>query len=88
MSRYAKDDKDIVTTLLNVCQGIGMVASFSTSIFAHNLMTSLYIALGLLVLGFLGLITVASEATLRNSEGLEVTGIGQWEVNEDGDCDV
>lgn len=52
-------------TIFRICQGLGLIASFLTSIFSHKLMTSLYTALVLHVIGFLGLILVATEVANR-----------------------
>ncbi|KAK0051526.1 protein unc-93 A [Biomphalaria pfeifferi] len=76
VTRYARDEKDTAMTGFRVCQGLGLIASFFTSIFTQNLMTSLYAALVLHVIGFLGLILVANEVASRDRQG---TG----EVNED-----
>ncbi|XP_005101572.1 protein unc-93 homolog A [Aplysia californica] len=66
VTRYATEEKDTAMTGFRVCQGLGLIASFLSSIFAHNLMTSLYVALVLLVMGFLGLIFVANDIARRD----------------------
>ncbi|BFZ13153.1 hypothetical protein BsWGS_16192 [Bradybaena similaris] len=65
VTRYAREEKDTAMTIFRICQGLGLIASFLTSIFAHKLMTSLYTALVLHVIGFLGLILVATEVANR-----------------------
>ncbi|CAL1545196.1 unnamed protein product [Lymnaea stagnalis] len=66
VTRYAREEKDTAMTGFRVCQGVGLIASFFTSIYTQNLMTSLYAALVLHVIGFLGLILVANEVASRD----------------------
>ncbi|XP_059140324.1 protein unc-93 homolog A-like [Physella acuta] len=73
VTRYAREEKDTAMTGFRVCQGLGLIASFFTSIFTQNLMTSLYAALVLHVIGFLGLILVANEVANRDRHGSDVT---------------
>lgn len=52
-------------TSFRVMQGLGLTLSFVISLLTRNLMTSLYVALPLHVLGFLGLILTTNEVTQR-----------------------
>ncbi|GFN94852.1 unc-93-like protein a [Plakobranchus ocellatus] len=60
-TRYASDEKDTAMTIFRVCQGLGLIASFLVSIFTRDLMSSLYVAFTLHVIGFLGLMLIAHD---------------------------
>ena len=51
VGRYAREERDTAMTTFRVMQGVGLVLSFVISLLTRNLMTSLYVALPLHVLG-------------------------------------
>lgn len=63
--KYAREERDVAMTTFRVSQGLGLLVSFIVSIFTRSLVTSLYVALPLHVLGFLGLILTSNELTSR-----------------------
>ncbi|GFS27129.1 hypothetical protein ElyMa_001741300 [Elysia marginata] len=65
-TRYATDEKDTAMTIFRVCQGLGLIGSFLSSIFTGELMTSLYVAFSLHVAGFLGLMLISHDLASRD----------------------
>ena len=71
VGRYAREERDTAMTTFRVMQGLGLVLAFVISLLTRNLMTSLYVALPLHVLGFLGLILTTNEVTQRERPAQE-----------------
>ncbi|KAL8588331.1 hypothetical protein ACOMHN_019596 [Nucella lapillus] len=65
VGRYAREERDTAMTTFRVMQGVGLLTSFLLSLFAQQLMTSLYVALPLHILGFLGLVLATNEVSQR-----------------------
>ncbi|KAL8593389.1 hypothetical protein ACOMHN_060708 [Nucella lapillus] len=65
VGRYAREERDTAMTIFRVMQGVGLMTSFIISLTTRTLMTLLYVALPLHVLGFLGLILTTNEITQR-----------------------
>lgn len=66
VGRYAGEERETAMTTFRVSQGLGLVMSFVLSLVTHSLMSSLYVALPLHVVGFLGLILTTNEVTSRD----------------------
>ncbi|XP_070195294.1 protein unc-93 homolog A-like [Littorina saxatilis] len=78
VGRYAREERETAMTAFRVMQGVGLVASFLISLFTRNLMTSLYVALPLHVLGFLGLILTTNEVSQRERSVQEMEASPQY----------
>jgi hypothetical protein len=78
VGRYAKEERDTAMLTFRVLQGSGLVAAFVISLVTDNLMTSLYVALPLHVIGFLGLILTTNEVTQRERSQAEMDGSPQY----------
>ncbi|XP_071116556.1 protein unc-93 homolog A-like [Haliotis cracherodii] len=66
--KYIPKLKETALIALRVCNGIGLELSFIVSLTLNNLMTSLYIAMALHLIGFLGLVLVACDSHGRDEE--------------------
>nr|KAG5707935.1 hypothetical protein BaRGS_031666 [Batillaria attramentaria] len=75
VGRYAREERETAMTTFRVSQGVGLVLSFVLSLVTRSLMSSLYVALPLHVVGFLGLILTTNEVTSRErtSQQLEAS---------------
>ncbi|XP_076469974.1 protein unc-93 homolog A-like [Babylonia areolata] len=74
VGRYAREERDTAMTTFRVMQGVGLLATFLLSLLTRRLAVSLYLALPLHVLGFLGLV-------------LATNHVGQREQGSRGDKD-